>query len=158
MSCSVGRRRGSDPTLLWLQCRPAAVALIGPLAWEPPYAAGFLPKKTKRRRRRRRSRSSGFHQCTAGREGHCCPMAEGPEILESRVPCGRRGPAWESPGSSGQQSSLLLLQVHPEPGGRSLASRVGTPEKSWRRKQNEAWKGTWAEGHTLKEFTVSLLP
>ena len=28
MSCGVGRRHGSDPTLLWLWHRPAAVALI----------------------------------------------------------------------------------------------------------------------------------
>ena len=34
MSCGVGRRRGSDPKLLWL----AATALIGLLAWEPPRA------------------------------------------------------------------------------------------------------------------------
>ena len=39
MSCGVGRRRGSDPGLLWLWCRPAAIAPIRPLAWEPPYAA-----------------------------------------------------------------------------------------------------------------------
>ena len=29
----------SDPALLWLWCRPAATALIGHLAWEPPCAA-----------------------------------------------------------------------------------------------------------------------
>ena len=29
-----------DPALLWLWCRPAAVAPIRPQAWEPPYAAG----------------------------------------------------------------------------------------------------------------------
>ena len=40
MSCSVGRRRGSDLVLLWLWRRPAAIAPIGPLAWEPPYASG----------------------------------------------------------------------------------------------------------------------
>ena len=28
------------PALLWLWCRLAATAPIGPLAWEPPYAAG----------------------------------------------------------------------------------------------------------------------
>ena len=33
-------RHGSDPVLLWLWYRPAAVALILPLAWEPPYAVG----------------------------------------------------------------------------------------------------------------------
>ena len=40
MSYSVGHRRGSHRwlTLLWLWCRPVAVALIRPLAWKPPYA------------------------------------------------------------------------------------------------------------------------
>jgi len=40
VSCGVGCRRGSDPALLWLWRRPVATALIQPLAWEPPYAAG----------------------------------------------------------------------------------------------------------------------
>ena len=40
MSCGVGHRCGWNPTLLWLCCRPAATALIQPLAWETPYAAG----------------------------------------------------------------------------------------------------------------------
>ena len=38
VSCGIGRRCGSDPRLLWLRCRPAAVATIRTLAWEPPYA------------------------------------------------------------------------------------------------------------------------
>ena len=45
MSCRVGRRLGSDPALLWRQ--PAAVPLILPLAWEPPYAAGAVLKSKK---------------------------------------------------------------------------------------------------------------
>ena len=40
MSCGVGRRRGSDPALLWLWRRLVATAPIGPLAWESPYATG----------------------------------------------------------------------------------------------------------------------
>ena len=40
VSCGVGCRRGSDPALLWLWRRPVATALIRPLAWEPPCAAG----------------------------------------------------------------------------------------------------------------------
>ena len=36
-----------DPALLWLWHRPAAVALIRPLAWEPPYAAGAGLKRQK---------------------------------------------------------------------------------------------------------------
>ena len=38
--------------LLWLWCRPAAVALIGPLAWEPPYAAGAALKRQKKKKKR----------------------------------------------------------------------------------------------------------
>ena len=36
-----------DPALLWLWCRPAAVAPIGPLAWEPPYVVGVALKRQK---------------------------------------------------------------------------------------------------------------
>ena len=39
MSCGVGHRHSSDPAMLWLWHRPAAVASIRPLAWEPPYGA-----------------------------------------------------------------------------------------------------------------------
>ena len=46
MSRGVGRRRGSDPKL-WLWCKLEATALIGPLAWEPPYAAVAALEKTK---------------------------------------------------------------------------------------------------------------
>jgi len=49
MSCGIGRRHGLDRWLLWLWCRLAAVAMIQPLAWEPPYAVGGSPKKTKQK-------------------------------------------------------------------------------------------------------------
>ena len=52
MSGGVGHRRGSDPMMLWLWLRPAATSLIGPLAWEPPYATGVAQengKKTKKK-------------------------------------------------------------------------------------------------------------
>ena len=45
----MGRRLGSDPTLLWLWCRPAAVALNRPLAWEFPYAVGTALKSKKKK-------------------------------------------------------------------------------------------------------------
>ena len=47
MSCGAGLRGGLDLMLLWLWL--AATALIQPLAWEPPYAAGVaqeIAKKT----------------------------------------------------------------------------------------------------------------
>ena len=48
VSCGVGRRRGSDPALLWLWRRPVAIAPIRYLAWKPPYAAGAALEKTER--------------------------------------------------------------------------------------------------------------
>ena len=52
VNCGVDRRRGSDPTLLWLWLRPAAVALIRPLAWESPYAGGVALKIKKKKKRK----------------------------------------------------------------------------------------------------------
>ena len=51
MSCGVGCKHGSDLVLLWLWCRSAAVALIGPLAWEPSYAAGTALKSQNKKKR-----------------------------------------------------------------------------------------------------------
>ena len=49
MSCAVAFRHGSDPALLlWL--RPAATALIQPLAWVLPYATGAALKKTEKKK------------------------------------------------------------------------------------------------------------
>ena len=52
MSYGVGHRRGLDLALLWLWGKPAAVALIGPLAWEPPYAKGMALKKVQKKKRK----------------------------------------------------------------------------------------------------------
>ena len=38
-----------NPVLLWLWCRPAAVALIQSLAWEIPYATDVALKKKKKK-------------------------------------------------------------------------------------------------------------
>ena len=46
-SCGVDLRSGSDLALLWLWCKLAAVAPIGPLAWEPPYATSVVLKRQK---------------------------------------------------------------------------------------------------------------
>ena len=47
----MGRRHGSDPTLLWLWRRPEATALNRFLTWELPHAAGaaLKDKKTKKK-------------------------------------------------------------------------------------------------------------
>ena len=55
MSCGVGCRYGSDPTLLWLWLwhRPAATALIR-LAWQPPYAMGVALRRQKAEEKKRK--------------------------------------------------------------------------------------------------------
>ena len=58
MSCGVGCRRGLDPALLWLWRRLAAIAPIGPAAWEPPYAAGATLKRQKTEKKKRKK---GLH-------------------------------------------------------------------------------------------------
>ena len=54
MSCGVGRRRGSHPALLWLWHRPAAIAQIRPLAWEPPYAVDVALEKPKKKKKEKK--------------------------------------------------------------------------------------------------------
>ena len=54
MSCGVGHKHGSALALLWLQHRPAATALIRPLAWELPYAVGATLKKDKRAKKKKK--------------------------------------------------------------------------------------------------------
>ena len=60
MSCGVGRRRGSDLVWLWLCRRPAAVALIQPLVWEPPYANGAALKRQKTKKKKKKKSAGLF--------------------------------------------------------------------------------------------------
>ena len=50
-------RHGSDLALPWLWRRQAATAPIGPLAWEPPYAAGAALEMAKRQKEEKRNGS-----------------------------------------------------------------------------------------------------
>ena len=54
VSCGVGRRRGSDPALLWLWRRLVSTAPIRPLAWEPPYAAGAAQQMAKDKKKKKK--------------------------------------------------------------------------------------------------------
>ena len=64
MNCGVGRRHGLDLALLWLWCRPAAEAPIGPLAWEPPYTVGVALEKTKKKKKTQKEvQPIGFADC-----------------------------------------------------------------------------------------------
>ena len=67
MSCGVGHRHGSDLVLLWLWCRLAATALIRPLAWEPPCAAGAALKRQKKQKQKKLVRGEEGTSTTAWR-------------------------------------------------------------------------------------------
>ena len=58
MSCGVGHRRSSDPTMLWLW--PAATAAIRPLAWDHPYATGAALEKAKRQKKKKKKERKVF--------------------------------------------------------------------------------------------------
>ena len=45
-----------DPALPWLWARPAAVAPIRPLTWEPPYAVGATLKSEKKKKKKERKK------------------------------------------------------------------------------------------------------
>ena len=49
VSYGVGHRRGSDPELLWLWCRPAAAAPMGPPSLGTSICYGCDPKKRKKK-------------------------------------------------------------------------------------------------------------
>ena len=54
MSCGVGHKPGLDPALMWLWCRPEALATIGPIAWQPTYARGAALKRKKAKKKKRK--------------------------------------------------------------------------------------------------------
>ena len=62
LTCGIGCRDGldpgSDPELLWLWNRQAAVGPTQPLAWELPCATGVALKKSKKKKKKRRGKKS----------------------------------------------------------------------------------------------------
>ena len=68
-----------EPVLLWLWCRLAARAQIGPLAWEPLYAGSAALKRPKKKRIifgvkvKMKILSPLFKRCT-GRMCHTCSL------------------------------------------------------------------------------------
>ena len=54
MSYCVGHRRGLHLALLWLWFRQVAIAPIGPLAWESPYAMGAALEETERQKKKKK--------------------------------------------------------------------------------------------------------
>ena len=54
MCCGVGCRGGLDPALLWLWHALVAVAPIGPLAWDTPYAADAALERQKKKKKKKK--------------------------------------------------------------------------------------------------------
>ena len=57
-----------DLVLLWLWRRLAATALIRPLAWEPPYAVGSVPRKGKKTKKMKIKKKFKNRKIEKGRE------------------------------------------------------------------------------------------
>ena len=96
MSCGVGHRRSSDPMLLWLWSRLVATALIGPLAWEPPYVTGAALEKTKKRKKKRKKEMGSCDMCSFV-SGFLCSIQLGLGFIHRRVAlkmCTAQGLAW----------------------------------------------------------------
>ena len=94
MSCGVGRRYGSDPALLWLWRRLAAVAPIRPLAWELPYASG-VALKSKQVRKKENQILKGLEGILIVREPDFLPVF--PLFLQNPNPV-LSSPQWAAPG------------------------------------------------------------
>ena len=48
--------------MLWLWRRPAAVAPIRPLAWEPPYATGMTLKRQNKKKKKKKKRKGSWEE------------------------------------------------------------------------------------------------
>ena len=98
MSCGVGHRCSSDPTLLWLGRQLAAVALIQPLDWELLYAASAALKSKKRKKPKKKTHILSRHAawitypyfylnitCRSLHAGHMRPNLVGTKISEKSL-------------------------------------------------------------------------
>ena len=66
MSCGIGRRCGSDPTLLQLWSRTAATVPVQPLSWELLYAMGAALKSNNNNNNNNFSRLWGIEAVPVG--------------------------------------------------------------------------------------------
>lgn len=131
MSCGGDHRHGSDPELLWLRCRPAAVAPIQPLAWQLPCTTGLKRQEDKIRRKKKNRVSClemPWEVGSLGRTRSGTPCTSGEElcfdVTTARVPGegmgwlrepGRRCRGWSQAGA--RRSGETLQRLSPESWG-----------------------------------------
>ena len=96
MSCGVGCRCSSDPTLLWPWQRLAATALTGRLAWESPYAASVALKRKKQNKTKKNKKKERKHMIWSSHCGAMGSTASLPHQHTALIP----GPAQYVRGSS----------------------------------------------------------
>ena len=77
MSCGVGCRLGLDAALLWLWRRPAAIAPVRPLAWEPPQAAGAAQEMAKRQKKKKKEEEAAGVKLGLDVQGIYCEEQRG---------------------------------------------------------------------------------
>ena len=144
--CGAGHRQASDPTLLWLWGRLAATALFGPLAWEPPYAAGAAIKKKKRAGGYKSSFIVGtiINTCHSANTHfvkwlQCREVEQGADLIKCMCACahlleGRCGMRSEGP------TLLTSLATEPRPGKRCPAQhRLFLESRArWKRKADSS--------------------
>ena len=85
MSCGVGCRQGLDPELLCLWWTLVAIALIRPLAQEPPYAMGWALEKAKRQKKKNQQKENKTYYYVEDNEVHRQNLAD---IFYSMFPDG----------------------------------------------------------------------
>ena len=85
MNCGVGHRCGPNLVLVWPWCRPTVVALIRPLAWEPPYAVGEALKRQGRKEGRKEEKNLSFGVRSLGRQNIKQKSLDGLSILLKKI-------------------------------------------------------------------------
>ena len=128
MSCDVCCRRGSDPTLLQLWCRPAAASPIRPLAWELPYASCETLKSKKK------SEAFGLKVISVGPEllnepfnMNQCPLRQ---WRSNRVIKGKREGGWYK--AMGPIPAISLASMQAGLWGRMLGVAPAQDLELWR--------------------------
>ena len=104
-----------DLALLWLWCRPAAIAPVQPLAWEPPYALGeALKRRGKKKPAGDTVSLSSLSPWPTGPSGATCLISEPCGLMGSLPPSAPPPPVFFFPLNcllSHQLPTFLLLSL-----------------------------------------------
>ena len=95
---------------LWLWCRPEAIALIQPLAWEPPYATGVTLKSRRKKKKEEEEEERKKEKEFEGRNGtkpHINMSTQIPHTSKPRPP-----PEALSPSARISWISRLAISMH----------------------------------------------